>query len=184
MRILFTFAALLISTPAFATAWVVDSKASYITFTWVESGKKSSGHIADIAATIDFDPKAPEKGSIDATIPLDGLLTDEDERRDELLSAEWFDFASFPQARYVSKTIKADGKGGFIAEGSLTLKGVTAPVTVSFTLSEEDGMTHASGKATVTRTDFKVGSGDFANDDTYVAFPVEVKISVAARPKA
>ena len=77
------------------------------------------------------------------------------------------------EARYVATRFRALGGNRFVAEGSLTLRGVTQPVPLQFTWTP-GAKPVLEGSATLKRLAFKVGEGDWA--DTAL-LPDEVKVS-------
>ena len=61
-----------------------------------------------------------------------------------------------PEARFLSETITRDGDA-YAADGTLTIKGVSQPATLRFTLDINDGRAVADGGLTVERSAFGVG---------------------------
>ena len=107
------------------------------------------------------------------TIPLAGADTKNAERDDTLKGTDFFSIAKFPQARFVATKFRSMGGNNYAADGSLTLRGVSKPVTLTFTWTG-GAKPVLSGKATVKRLDFGVGGGDWA--DTSI-IPNEVAVS-------
>lgn len=96
-----------------------------------------------------------EPGSVDTGLPaLDAAL----------LGEEFFAVADHPLARFVSERIDRDGEH-LVAHGTLSLKGVSRPMDVAFTLARAtDGYT-VSGSLVFERLDFRVGTGEWANTE-------------------
>ncbi|NNE10025.1 MAG: YceI family protein [Gemmatimonadetes bacterium] len=86
-----------------------------------------------------------------------------------LMSADFFEAATFPYAVFKMTDPVLLGEDGGVARGELTMKGVTKPIDVSFSrLAMEDGESAAggsagrmlaSGETTFNRTDFGVNYG-------------------------
>lgn len=167
---------------AHAAQWEVDVPASTLAFEGTQSGDAFTGRFTRFTPEIDFDPKAPEKGSIRVAIDMASVAMGERDQQDAVLGKDFFGVKAHPQAVYTSRSIRAEGDG-FVAEGELALKGITQPVTLRFMLSEKDGATLAVGDATLSRKDFEVGVGDYA-DESWIAYPVRVTFSLKARPAA
>lgn len=68
-----------------------------------------------------------------------------------------------------------------LPEGTFTLRGIAQPVQIPFSLKQQDGITHAEGAVILSRQDFGVGQGQWA-DDKWIAFPVEVTFHLLAKP--
>lgn len=93
---------------------------------------------------------------------------------------EWFDTRRFRKARYQAQRFRALGEGRFSAEGRLTLKGITRPVRFVFSWTERGQGARLRGRATLKRTDFRVGEGEWASDET-VALVVDVEVDLRLR---
>lgn len=77
------------------------------------------------------------------------------------------------------KDFKAKGGNTFDAEGTLTIKGISKPVTLPLTI-EIDGTTlHAKGHLPLIRSTFNVGVGPWATGQ-WVALEVGVDVDVTA----
>lgn len=168
--------------PALASEWVVDYSASHLGFQAQQEGEWFRGDFLGFSADISFDEATPEKGRITATIPLGKVKVEGKDRQDAIIEQEWFDIKRFPTARFTSTRIRTNPKGGFIAEGELTLKGITKNVSLPFTLLTNAGVTTAHGSLTLNRSDFKVGTGDYATDE-WIGFDVRVDVMIVAKKK-
>ena len=90
-----------------------------------------------------------------------------------LLGSEFFDAAGVPEARYVATRFRALGGNRFVAEGTLSLRGVSKPVPLTFTWTP-GAKPVLVGEATVSRLAFKVGTGDWTDTDL---LPDAVKVT-------
>src|SRR3546814_5055049 len=81
--------------------------------------------------------------------------------------------ARFAQAHYSATNFRSLGDDRYAADGTLELRGVSKPVTLTFTWTPGAAPVLV-GKATVKRLDFGVGGGDWADTD---AIPNEVAVS-------
>ena len=73
---------------------------------------------------------------------------------------EFFGSAAHPTATSVAKGAEKSGANAYRAHGTLTLKGVTKPQAIRFTLSGSGTSRKVSGSASVARLPFGVGNGD------------------------
>jgi hypothetical protein len=81
--------------------------------------------------------------------------------------------SKFAQARYRATGFRSLGGDKYAADGTLELRGVSKPVTLTFTWTPGAAPVLA-GKATVKRLDFGVGGGDWSDTAT---IPDEVAVS-------
>ncbi|UZW59627.1 YceI family protein [Lysobacter enzymogenes] len=162
----------LTAAPAFAADYVQQA-GSTLTFATKYQGEVFAGNFPGFTARLSFDPAKLEGSKLDVVIPLAGANSKNAERDDTLKGNEFFDIAKFPQARYTATKFRSLGGNNYAADGSLTLRGVSKPVTLNFTWTA-GAKPVLAGKATVKRLDFNVGGGDWA--DTSI-IPNEVAVS-------
>lgn len=167
-----------------APLWRMQPAESALTFTAYQSGDPIEGRFEDFDAVIHFDPDRPEVGSVEVTIRTASATTDDSMRDDTLKSADLFNVEAYPTARFTADRFeKAAGENAYIAPGELTLRGVTKPVTLPFTLTVEGEGTGATARAmggiTIQRLDHGVGQGDWQDTST-VGNDVDIAIDIRA----
>ena len=79
--------------------------------------------------TLTIDPKNPTAAKVTVSFPLTGLTVTSPGFMKHLSSADFFDAAKYPDAQFVSTSVRVDGKEATIT-GNLTIKGITKPVTL------------------------------------------------------
>lgn len=159
----------------------VDPGKSEMIFVSKQMGVAVDGRFKRFSTTLRFDPAAPEKSQAELAIDLASVDTGVTEADEEVVGKDWFDVARYPQATFVSRSVKALGGGRFQAVGELTVKGTTHPVTAPFTVREAGGRAVIEGSLTILRGDYAVGSGAWADYGT-VANEVILKFRVEAMP--
>ncbi|NRA30697.1 MAG: YceI family protein [Parvularculaceae bacterium] len=162
--------------------WAVDVTSSSVGFQGSMNGKTFDGGFSNFAIGIALDPANPsEGGAIEARIDLGSVDAGDSEKNDALPKETWFHIDAHPIATFRSDAIVATGEGSFAAEGTLSLKGITKDVTLPFTLDVDDatGRAVAESSVTLNRSDFQVGTGEFA-EGKWVSFDVEVIIRIEA----
>jgi len=87
------------------------------------------GTFRDFDGSFTFDEADPAKDKVNVTLNTNSVDTNHAERDKHLRSAEFLNVAKFPQATFVSTSVKKDGDELDIT-GNLTLNGVTKPVTL------------------------------------------------------
>lgn len=158
----------------------VQAPGSTLVFASSYEGEVFTGKFGSFATTLSFDPAKLDGSKLDVTINLVGTATGNDDRDSTLGSSDFFNVAKFAQATYTATRFRALGDNQYAADGNLTLRGVTKPVTLTFTWTP-GAQPVLSGKATVKRLDFGVGGGDWADTRT---LPNEVAVSTKVVFKA
>ncbi|HWW65220.1 MAG TPA: YceI family protein [Sphingomonadaceae bacterium] len=92
------------------------------------------GHFTGLDGTLMLDPAKPAASSVEVTIDINSISTDNATLQTELKSADWFDAAKFPTATFKSTKVVPGANGHAKVTGNLTLHGVTKPVTLDVTL--------------------------------------------------
>jgi len=165
-------AALLLSASASAADYT-QAAGSSLTFAGNYQGEVFSGRFPGFATRLSFDPKQLATAKLDVVIPLASATTGNADYDGELRGASFFNSGKFAQARYIATKFRALGGNKYAADGTLSLRGVSKPVTLTFTWTS--GATPVlAGKATLKRLDFGVGGGDWADTDT---IPNEIAVS-------
>ncbi|PTQ90938.1 YceI family protein [Agitococcus lubricus] len=169
-------------TVAKPTVWQLNRQASQLGFVSSWSGAEIVGTFTDWQAEIVFDEQALEQARIKVTVNLAKVATGDEERDNALPSADWFDAAHYPQAVFVSKRVKKMANQRYQAQGQLTLRNQTKPVTLDFSLKINGKKAYAEGIAQLDRTDFGVGQGEWAATDSIpAAVKVQFKLEASTR---
>ncbi|MBL8250868.1 MAG: polyisoprenoid-binding protein [Candidatus Competibacter sp.] len=159
--------------------YVLDNSHTYPYFEVVHLGWSTTRglfHKTSGAATLDF---AAKTGSVEVVIDAGSLDTAYPKRDEHLRGEDFFDVAKYPTIAYRADRIQFEGNKPVKAEGQLTLRGITKPVTLAFTRfkcgEHPIAKKHYCGgdaTATIKRSDF--GMGAFPN-----AVSDDVKLSIA-----
>ena len=148
-----------------AAEWALDADHSNIGFS-VKHMMVSDVHgdFDKYTGAINVDDKDVTKSSIAVDIDAASIDTKQAKRDGHLKSAEFFDVEKFPKLTFKSTKIEKGAAANQLkVTGDLTMHGVTKPVTLDVTLSDEwtdpkewGGNTHRGVKATgkVNRKDF------------------------------
>lgn len=161
-----------------AAEWSAVSSASSVSFEAIQQGSPFEGQFGSFTAEIDFDAGDPAGGSIVGVVEMASVRTGDSERDRTLLDREWFDPDNHPQSRFESDSIVAT-ETGFRANGQLTLKGATNPVSMDFTFEDTGSGTaaHFSGVFELERLQFGVGEG-FWSDTSWTSNEVTVTVKL------
>ncbi len=130
-----------------------------------------------------IDKANPGASFVKVSLALENVDSGNDKRDAHLKSADFFNAAQFPKIEFVSKSVKPAGENKFTVEGTLTMVGVTKPVTAQLEYLGE-GQTPQGYKSgfeatfTIKRSDFgmtKFLEGNGIGDEVKLMVAVEGK---------
>lgn len=172
-RFLILMLALAMPCAAAATDYAVQPAASTLGFSGTFQGEAFQGQFGQWTAAISYDPGDLAGSHFDVEVSLASVKTGDNDRDSALPGADFFNVAKFPKAHFVTTSIHKVG-ATVVADGNLTLRGVTKPVSldVAFEPQGSGAMLDVSGS--VKRLDFGVGTGDYADTSVIGA---DVKIT-------
>lgn len=173
--------ATILALPAQAAQWGVAPQ-SKLGFSVIWSGEPLNGVFKRWKADIAFDPADLAHSHVVATIETGSLVTDYPEGDDSVMGAVGFASDRFPAARFEAAAIRRQPDGSYVADGRLSIRGITRPVALPFKLAIQGNRAHMYGKTTILRTDFGVGQGEWAAPQP-VAHQVTVTIDLFATKK-
>lgn len=143
------------------------------------NGEPVDGSFSGWSADIVFDPERPEAGSVAVRIPVLSVASGDD-TRDTMLKGEDFFGGGPATAVFRSAAIRRSGTGRYVASGTLAMNGVARPLSLSFGLKITGDRARADGSATLDRTTFGVGKGEWAGTDQ-IASKVDVTFAFDAK---
>jgi len=171
---------MLCSATAAGGDWTMKPEGSSLRFSGMAQGEAFEGRFTEFNPKIRFDPAALEGARFDVSIKLASADSKNQERDDTLEGSDFFDVQNYPEARFVATEFAAV-EGGFEAHGALELRGTRQPVTLSFQWTPSADGVRLEGKATLDRTAFGVGGGDWADAET-IAHEVKVATTLLLVP--
>ncbi|WP_284386617.1 YceI family protein [Algimonas ampicilliniresistens] len=168
--------------PAMKTNYDVIYSESRLGFTAEQEGAPFEGEFTEFTAAIFFDPAVLETARVRVDVPLASFSAGNADRESSAPGKAWFDMKSFPVAKFESDAIRADG-AGYIADGKLSLKGKTLPLSLPFSLQEMDGKTEMRSTTVLDRTQWGVGEAPW-DTDQYISRAVSLDITVVAQKRS
>lgn len=145
--------------------WVIDPIHSEIAFSVRHLG------IANVRGRFDeFEGEIvlaenPLESSVTATIKIASVSTAHEQRDNHIRSEEFLHAEEFPEMTFRSTGIRPGSGGGFLADGELTVRGVTRPVTLDLEVNgfskgyEGRAMAGFSATTQISRKAFGVHGG-------------------------
>lgn len=157
-----------------AMEWGVNPQKSQVGFEASGSGYTTKGTFGQYKSEIEFDPDAPEQTSIKVSLDMHSASTGTPDVDSTLQGADYFNPSQYPTAEFVARGAQSAGDNKYILNGRLTLKGVTKPVSVPFSIDIKSGAALVKAEAKINRLDFGVGP------ETIGGLPIdkEVKLTI------
>lgn len=162
--------------------WQVIDAESHVKFTAQQQGNEFTGRFNTFTAAIYFDAANIDAASVIARIDLASVDAGDKDRNGALPGKEWFFVKKFPDAVFQSSNFSKTGENSYAAAGTLSIKGVSQPLTLPFTLDIENGTADMSGTVTLDRTLWELGSGAWSTDE-WVSTSVVVDVKIKAEAK-
>jgi polyisoprenoid-binding protein YceI len=157
------FAMALVALPALARTWQVDAAHSTLTFINSYQTVQYKGQFRRFTADIVYDPADLARAKFDVTVDVTSLDTQNAERDQAALGAGFFDTVKFPRAHFVTTGFHKAANGEVLADGTLTLRGVTKPVTLVVKFVPHGDTATLDVTAQLKRLDFGIGTGQWAD---------------------
>jgi polyisoprenoid-binding protein YceI len=163
--------------------YTLEPAGSMLRFSFEQAGASNNGRFGKFTTDVTFSADNLAASKIDTTVDVASLDTGDKERDDTLKSADLFDVAKFPKARFVSSKITLAGASRYEAQGKLTIRNVTKDVKlpITFQTKQEKGQLvgYMTGRVTIKRLEYGVGQGDWKStewvkDDVLVTFSLKL----------
>lgn len=139
---------------------VIGFAVRHLEINWVE------GRFKDFEGMIHYDDKDVTKSTVEFTAKVESIDTGVAPRDKHLRTADFFEVEKYPTMTFKSTRVERKGKGSYILYGDLTLKGVTKPVQLPFTIAGaiKDGRGNTrfgvEAKTKINRRDFGINYGN------------------------
>lgn len=159
--------------------YLITPQNSKVEFTGSKVTGKHEGSFGDFSGQVDY-AGTPEQSRVNITMKTDSLTTDTPDLTKHLKTADFFDVAKFPEATFVSTSIKAGGEKGasHTVTGNLTLHGVTKAVTFPATISVTPDVATVDSTFSINRKDFGINYAGQA--DNLIRDDVVLKLTIKA----
>jgi polyisoprenoid-binding protein YceI len=188
-RIVLASMAALVGASAFAApvTYILDPAHTYPSFAADHMGGLSvwRGKFTSSSGKVVYD-KAAKSGTIDVTVDMSSVDFGMPKLNEHVKSGELFDVAKFPTATFSGKFTKFNDASPIEAQGTLTMHGVTKPLTLTINsfLCKPNPMSKkevcgADASATFNRADFGLNFGDKYGFKMDVSLQIQVEGSPA-----
>ena len=170
-----------------AKKWDLDLTKSSITFKGTQMDTPGfDGVITKFYPVINFDADHLDQSRVTVEIDVTSIDAKETDPNKSLQGPEWLDDANFPTARFETTGFVKTGENAFTADANLTIRDVTVPLKLPFTLTPMAAGTGPdrvlmAGTVTLDRSKFQLGQGDWA-DASVIGNDISVQVQVVAWP--
>lgn len=143
-----------------------------------------TGKFIVVAGSVVLDEEKPEMSTVEATIVTSGISTGIEKFDTHLKSPDFFDVERFPSAIFKSESVQMTGEHTANVKGTLTLLGISKPVTLEVTLNKLDIMPMVqkkvagfSAKTVLKRSDFGMKYAlPMVGDDVAITIEAEARV--------
>jgi polyisoprenoid-binding protein YceI/Flp pilus assembly protein TadD len=150
--------------------YTVDFGHSIVEFSVGFAFSRVKGRFTDAKGTILYDEADPSNSSVTLVIDAKSIDTGSPHRDEHLRTDDFFDVEKYPKIAFQSDRLTRNGDG-WIADGQLTMHGVTKPIAIPFRFprppsrSPEAGwmVLYVEGAIRLKRTDFGILGGGTHN---------------------
>jgi polyisoprenoid-binding protein YceI len=165
--------------------WQIDPMHTQVEFSAKHFGMMTvRGHFTNVTTSGHIDPANPAASSIEVTIDVASLTTNNAQRDNDLRSSYFLELDKYPTITFRSTRIEPAREDGYALTGDLTIKGITKPVTLNvqrYGEMNDDMMGHRvaySAEGQINRKDFGMEFDMLADNRLVVSH--EIKIFVEA----
>ena len=144
---------------AAAAEWQVDDAASRVAVAYEVNGVPGEARFTRFEGEGWFDPARPEDSELVLDFDIAAMDFGNAMATAFALGPDWFASEAFPDGRFRLSALTPAAGDGYVAEGTLTLKGVTRPVRVPLRLRLEEGLVRATGAVVIEPAAFGIGDG-------------------------
>lgn len=164
-------------------SWQIVPKESELTFTATQNDAPITGTFKNFAGEINVDPNQLSSSNVKIVVDIASISDVYNQLSATLVTPDWFNTQSFPQAIFQSKEFIKTGDKTYQVKGTLTIRDKTLPVALMITQEEyTQNKGKVKGTATIQRTSFGVGQGEWA-DTKAVKDDVNINFTVTAVKK-
>src|SRR5687767_5625896 len=111
--------------------WQLDPMHTQVEFSAKHFGMMTvRGHFADVTTSGSIDPSNPSGSSVEVTINVASLTTNNAQRDNDLRSSYFLELDKYPTISFKSTRIEPAAQDRYTLTGDLTIKGITKSVTL------------------------------------------------------
>lgn len=164
-----------LSLPVFAAPWVSNKDHSEVLFKVpYMTVSELTGRFGDFEASADFEEKSKTFQAIQVTLVSASIDTSNKMRDGHLKGVDFFESEQYPQIKFVAQKIQKLNSQSFKASGILTIKNISKPMSVNFSVTDsvkdtwgyENKFVKFNGK--INRRDFNIKWNKTLDEQKYL----------------
>ncbi len=172
--------AVVLSAQLYAASWRSVQDQSQLEFVTTYEGAEAPGRFQRFDVLVSYDASSLAVRSLLVDVDITSASMGNDEIDEAIAQTEWFNAKAFPHARFRSEQVRAVNDSEYVAEGVVSIKGVSRPITVPFRWRSHDLDAKLTGSLILSRVDFGIGSGEW-EADTPIGHDVQVRFGIALK---
>lgn len=174
--------AAMLVTPATAAAdcFRASQESGSFEFVGVAEGSRFTGEFNEFEVELCMDDRDLTTAGIEVVVKTASADTGNDDRDSELLGENFFHVEQYPEATWESTDIRREAEH-YVAEGRLTLRGISKSQPVRLNLSDDEPPV-LSGGAELMRLQWNVGTGEDFADTDFIRNRVDLRFELQLRP--
>ena len=165
--------------------WQIDPMHTQVEFSAKHFGMMTvRGHFREVAAAGQIDPANPAASSIEVTIDVASLTTNNPQRDNDLRSSYFLELDKYPTITFKSTRVEPAGQDRYTLTGDLTIKGITKPVTLEvqrYGEINDERMGHRvafSAEGQINRKDFGMEFDMLADNRLVVGHEIKIFVEL------
>lgn len=164
--------------------WVASDESGVLQFSGVTEGRGFEGVFESFDVRLCLAGEDLATATIEVTVETASANTKSRDRDQTLKGEEFFWVSQFPEASWVSQSIKpTEGEFTHTAEGELALRDVRLNQPVEMSLIVSGDGPKLVGQASILRLDYNVGIGEFEDTD-FIKNEVKLAFDLTLEPEA
>jgi len=141
---------------------------SSITFQIKNMGITTGGSIGGLVTHGHFTPANLSSSTLEATVDVNTINTDNSSRDEHLRSADFFDVATYPTISIKSVALRHKSGNNYTGTFNLTIKDKSKQVEIPFTFLDKGASVEFKGTFKLIRLDYGVGSTSLVLSDEVI----------------
>jgi polyisoprenoid-binding protein YceI len=165
--------------------WQIDPMHTQVEFSAKHFGMMTvRGHFTEVATSGHINPENPADSSIEVTINVSSLTTNNAQRDNDLRSSSFLELDNYPTITFHSTRIEPTDARQFALTGDLTIKGTTKPVILQvqrYGEIDDQMMGHRiaySAEGEINRKDFGMEFDMLADNKLVVSHEIKIYIEM------
>jgi polyisoprenoid-binding protein YceI len=171
-----------LASSALGETWVLEASQSRLIARPTWEGQSFEIVFRRFSAELTLDPARPENARLRARVDVTSADADSEDLNEGMAQEEWLDLDDHRTAVFQSERIRSAGDGRYVAEGTLTLKGIEHALTLPFGWRPAPDGRRFEADVAVDRLDWRIGEGEWASGDG-IGLEVQVVVDALFRPE-